>query len=148
MFSRTQSAIACLGLVGFRLVWGVVGSHFSRFASFWFGPRQAFGYLKQIASGQAKRHVGHNPTGSLAIYVLLALSVWVGLTGIMTLGGDEQQGLAASWFSFSQAQILKELHEIGAIAGGTRVVGSRRTPQAYAQSCISLQEAPCAHPGC
>lgn len=105
-----------LGLVGFRLVWGVLGSHFSRFASFWFGPRQAFDYLKQIASGQAKRHVGHNPTGSLAIYVLLALTVVVGLTGIVTLGGDEQQGVAAGWFSFSQAKVLKELHEIGAIA--------------------------------
>ena len=105
-----------LGLVGFRLVWGVVGSHFSRFASFWFGPRQAFDHLKQVASGHAPRHVGHNPTGSLAIYGLLALALLVGLTGIVTLGGDEQQGLAAGWFSFTQARLLKELHEIGAIA--------------------------------
>ena len=101
-----------LGLVGFRLLWGFVGSHFSRFASFWFGPKEALSYLKQVASGQAPRHVGHNPTGSLAIYLLLAVAVGVGLSGIVTLGGDEQQGIAAGWFSFSQIQVIKKLHEL------------------------------------
>ena len=105
-----------LGLVGFRLVWGFAGSHFSRFASFWFGPQEAFDYLRQVTKGHAPRHVGHNPTGSLAIYGLLALSVLVGLTGILTLGADEQQGLAAGWFSYGQARLLKELHELGATA--------------------------------
>ncbi|HEY8907021.1 MAG TPA: cytochrome b/b6 domain-containing protein, partial [Rhodoferax sp.] len=52
---------------------------------------------------------------SLAIYILLALTVLIGLTGVLTLGGDEQHGLAASWFSFSQALILKKVHKAGAI---------------------------------
>jgi cytochrome b len=101
-----------LGLVGFRIVWGFAGSHFSRFASFWFGPKEAIDYLKQVAKGHARRHIGHNPTGSLAIYILLAMVVMVGLTGIVTLGGDEQQGIAAGWFSFSQIQIMKKLHDL------------------------------------
>lgn len=104
-----------LGLVGFRVLWGFVGSHFSRFTSFWFGPRQAFDYLRQVASGHAARHVGHNPTGSLAIYILLTLALAVGFTGITTMGGDEQQGIAAGWFSFSQIRLLKKLHEAGAV---------------------------------
>jgi len=104
-----------LGLVGFRVIWGFVGSHFSRFSSFWFGPRQAMVYLKQIAGGQAARHVGHNPTGSVAIYLLLALTGMIGLTGILTLGGDEQQGLAAGWLGFAQVKWVKELHEVLAI---------------------------------
>lgn len=104
-----------LGLVVFRLVWGFAGSHYSRFASFWFGPREALDYLKQVARAKAPRHVGHNPTGSLAIYILLAMAVVVGLTGILTLGGDEQQGIAAGWFSFAQIKWLKQLHEAGAI---------------------------------
>lgn len=105
-----------LGLVGFRLVWGFAGSHFSRFASFWFGPRQALDYLKQVATGHAPRHVGHNPTGSLAIYILLTLAVLVGMTGIVTLGGDEGHGIAAGWLSFAQVQIVKELHKLAAYA--------------------------------
>src|SRR5512133_3001088 len=84
-----------LGLVGFRVLWGLACSHFSRFASFWFGPTEAFDYLKQVAGGRAARHIGHNPTGSLAIYLLLALALVIGVTGILTLGGDAQQGMAA-----------------------------------------------------
>lgn len=103
-----------LGLVGFRILWGFVGSHFSRFSSFWFGPREAIAYLKQVVRGQAERHVGHNPTGSLAIYLLLLLTLVVGITGIVTLGGEEQQGLAAGWFSFAQIKLMKKLHEAAA----------------------------------
>jgi cytochrome b len=103
-----------LGLVAFRLVWGFAGSHFSRFSSFWFSPKTSLDYLKRVATGQAPRHIGHNPTGSLAIYMLLAMALAVGITGIVTLGGDEQQGLAAGWFSFAQIQGLKQLHQWGA----------------------------------
>lgn len=104
-----------LGMVAFRVVWGFVGSHFSRFATFWFGPTQAISYLKEVMAGNAARHVGHNPTGSVAIYILLALTVAVGFSGIVTMGGDEQQGIAAGWFSFSEIALLKKLHEVGAI---------------------------------
>lgn len=103
-----------LGLVGFRLVWGFAGSHFSRFASFLFGPREALDYLKKVVMRTAPRHVGHNPTGSLAIYLLLALAVVVSVTGIVTLGGEEQQGIASGWLSFSQGRFLKQLHELAA----------------------------------
>ena len=103
-----------LGLIGFRLVWGFVGSHFARFASFRFSPQQGIQYLKDVASGRAARFVGHNPTGSLAIYILLALSLVVGVAGILTLGAEEQQGLAAGWFSFAQGDLFKEVHEVAA----------------------------------
>ena len=103
-----------LGLVGFRLLWGFAGSHFSRFANFWFGPRDAWVYLKQVATGRAQRHVGHNPTGSLAIYVMLGLVVAVALSGVLTLGAEEQQGLAAGWVNFAQAKLLKKTHEAAA----------------------------------
>ena len=64
-------------LVVFRLLWGMVGSHFSRFANFWFAPSQVLAYLNQLRRGQAPRHIGHNPAGSLAIYLLLALALAV-----------------------------------------------------------------------
>ncbi len=104
-----------LGMVSFRLVWGLMGSHFSRFSSFWFSPKEALSYLSEVMAGHAKRHVGHNPTGSWAIYILLALTVLLGVTGILTLGGDEQQGVAAGWLNFGQIQTLKKLHELTAI---------------------------------
>jgi len=101
-----------LGLLAFRLVWGFAGSHFARFASFCFGPTEALAYLKQVLRGHARHHVGHNPAGSWAIYALLALTLAAGLSGIVTLGAEEQHGLAAGWFGLEQAKWLKLLHEV------------------------------------
>jgi cytochrome b/nitrate/TMAO reductase-like tetraheme cytochrome c subunit len=103
-----------LALVIFRLVWGFTGSHYARFASFWFSPKEALDYLKQVVARTAQRHIGHNPTGSIAIYILLALAMVVSVTGVLTLGGDEQQGIAAGWFTFSQIKLMKGVHELAA----------------------------------
>lgn len=103
-----------LGLVAFRVLWGFAGSHFARFASFWFTPREAAQYAFKVLAGHAPRHVGHNPAGSVAIYILLALVVAVGISGVFVLGGDERQGLAAAVLSFSQARWAKKLHEASA----------------------------------
>lgn len=104
-----------VGLVAFRLVWGVWGARYARFSAFWFSPKEALAYFRQVLSGRAARHVGHNPTGSIAIYGLLLLTLVVGLTGFFTLGADEQQGLAARWVSLAQGRTFKKLHEASAI---------------------------------
>ena len=112
-----------LGLVGFRVVWGLVGTHYARFASFWFGPKAALTYASQMLTGTAKRHVGHNPAGSLAIYLLLLLTVVVGVTGFFTLGGEEQQGAVSGWLGIVQGRTFKKLHELAAIAMLLLVLG-------------------------
>ena len=103
-----------MALVGFRLVWGLVGSHYARFGSFWFGPRDAFAYLKKVFAGTAERHIGHNPTGSVAIYLLLLLTLVVGLSGFFTLGGEEQQGVLSTSMSMAQSLTFRKLHELTA----------------------------------
>lgn len=104
-----------LGLVGFRVVWGLVGTHYARFSSFWFGPKAALTYMRQLLAGKAARHLGHNPAGSLAIYLLLLLTLVLGVTGIFTLGGEEQQGAVAGWLDIVQGRTVKQLHELSAI---------------------------------
>lgn len=103
-----------LGLVVFRVIWGLAGTHYARFSSFWFGPKDALTYLRQVLSGTAARHVGHNPTGSVAIYLLLLLTLVVGITGFFTLGGEEQQGAVAGWMGIVQGRTFKKLHEFSA----------------------------------
>lgn len=103
-----------LGLVVFRVIWGFVGTHYARFASFWFSPGEALSYLREVISKRAPRHIGHNPTGSLAIYLLLALTLVVGCTGFFTLGVEEQQGAAAGWMGIPQGRLFKKLHEFSA----------------------------------
>ena len=103
-----------LGLVAFRIVWGLLGTHYARFSSFWFGPKDALAYLRQVLVRKAPRHVGHNPTGSVAIYLLLVFTLVVGGTGFFTLGSEEQQGAVAGWMGITQGRIFKSLHEFSA----------------------------------
>ena len=70
-----------LGAVAFRVVWGLVGTRYARFGSFLFGPRAIFAYLISLARGKPHHFVGHNPAGSVAIYMLLALGLMAGATG-------------------------------------------------------------------
>jgi cytochrome b len=65
-----------LGLVLWRLLWGVLGSSTARFAGFVRGPGSVIRYL----TGRGARAFGHNPLGGWSVVVmLLALSVQTGL---------------------------------------------------------------------
>lgn len=90
-----------LVLIGFRMVWGVVGTRYARFSSFAFGPSSVVKYVKSLFTGSPRHYVGHNPAGSWAIYGLLALGLLSGATGYAAyneIGGE--------WF--------EELHEAAA----------------------------------
>jgi cytochrome b len=103
-----------LGLIGFRVVWGLLGTRYARFASFWFGPRAALVYVRQTLAGHAPRYLGHNPAGGLAIFALLLLALAVGATGFFVLGSEEQHGPAAGWLSRAQSPLFRSLHEASA----------------------------------
>jgi len=87
-----------LGLIGFRLLWGIVGTRYARFTSFALRPTQLTAYLKSLFRRPPQHYIGHNPAGSWVIVGLLVLGLLSGLTGYATyneLGGE--------W--------LEELHE-------------------------------------
>jgi cytochrome b len=69
------------GLVGFRILWGLVGTRHARFASFVRGPAAVKRYLLAILRGQPEHHVGHNPAGALAIVAMLGLTLAIGASG-------------------------------------------------------------------
>lgn len=100
-----------LGLIVFRLVWGLIGSRYARFSSFLYGPRAGLAYLSQTLSGTAKRHLGHNPAGSQVVFLLLGLGLLVGLSGLFAQGGEEQQGAAAGVLGYALGKAIKEGHE-------------------------------------
>lgn len=79
------------GLLAFRVVWGIVGSRYARFSSFLFGPVRAVKYLLDSLQGKAERHVGHNPAGSWAIYLLLLSGIGISVSGLLMLSGSGEQ---------------------------------------------------------
>ena len=91
-----------LGMLVFRLVWGLVGTAYVRFRAFWFKPAEIVAYLRALLSPQPQHYVGHNPAGGVAIFLLLALGLLISVSGLGLYWeiGDED------WF--------EELHEIAA----------------------------------
>lgn len=58
-----------LSLLLFRIVWGLIGGRWSRFASFIYAPGTVLRYLKGL--GQPEHSVGHNPAGSGSVFAML-----------------------------------------------------------------------------
>ncbi len=77
-----QAGLVVVGLLAFRLVWGVVGSPTARFAQFAPTPARLQAYL-----GGRWRGVGHNPLGALSVFALLGLLAAQAGTGLF--GNDE-----------------------------------------------------------
>ena len=57
-----------VGLIVFRLVWGLIGSTYARFSQFVPTPAKLKAYLQGEWRG-----VGHNPLGAFSVFGLLAL---------------------------------------------------------------------------
>ena len=116
-------------LLAFRLLWGLVGGRWSRFASFVYAPSTLLRYLRGRVRPGEHLEVGHSPLGSLSVFALLAiLAAQVG-TGLVA--DDEIANVgplnrfvsgavahaATSWhrdFGSSLIYVLVTLH-IGAI---------------------------------
>ncbi|MEQ1601814.1 MAG: cytochrome B [Methylophilaceae bacterium] len=90
-----------LGLIAFRVIWGFVGTRYARFSAFLFKPIEIFDYLKSLLNRQPRHYVGHNPAGSVAIFLLLGLGLFIGISGVLLdfdIGGE----------------VYEELHELAA----------------------------------
>lgn len=60
---------AVLTLLLFRLAWGLLGGHWSRFARFFYGPSAVLAYLR--GRSPMEHSVGHSPLGALSVWALL-----------------------------------------------------------------------------
>lgn len=108
-------------LIAFRVIWGVIGSRYARFASFAFGPGRVAAYLRSLLSAKPEHHVGHNPAGSWAIYLLLGLALTAGLTGYAVhneLGGEWLEEFHEGAANAMLAVVL--VHIAGVIASSLR----------------------------
>jgi len=71
-----------LGLLVFRIVWGLVGTRHARFSDFLYSPRRTLQYLKSLRAGKPEHYLGHNPAGGWMVILLLvslSLATWTGL---------------------------------------------------------------------
>lgn len=91
-----------VGIVLFRLVWGIVGTRHARFTSFVRGPGVAVTYLRDLLARRPMHTTGHNPAGALAIVALLAFGLLTGASGWLAYNES---------FANLGGKLFEELHE-------------------------------------
>jgi cytochrome b len=98
-----------LGVLMFRLYWGVAGSSTARFSRFVKGPRAIAAYLR----GGSPASVGHNPLGALSVIVLLGLIFAEVTFGLFAQDIDGlESGPLARYVSYETAEWARGWHAL------------------------------------
>ena len=71
-----------LALLLFRLVWGIVGGHWSRFGAFLYAPADLLAYVR--GKGPPAHDAGHSPLGALSVFAMLAVLLAQVGTGLLS----------------------------------------------------------------
>jgi len=98
-----------VGLIGVRLIWGLIGSSHARFSAFPPNPVAAIRHLVVLSRGDKTVHLSHNPIGALMAYNIWLTVLLLGITGYMMgtisfFGVDwveEAHEMAFNWLVFS-----------------------------------------------
>lgn len=96
-----------LGLVVFRLVWGVVGSRTARFVAFVRGPSAIRDYLRGQWTG-----IGHNPLGALSVLALLGIVGFQAVSGHFADDDIAYKGPLASLLDTHGRELATRLHHL------------------------------------
>jgi len=97
---HTLAGYSVMGLIGARVLWGLIGPRHARFSDFVRGRNATLAYLGEVLRGHPARYLGHNPAGgAMAVALIVGLTATT-ITGLVTL---DYEG-------------FKEVHEVIAYA--------------------------------
>ena len=104
-----------LGLIGFRILWGLVGPAPIRLRALLPSPAALFAYLRHIGRRSPSGTPGHNPLGSISvILMLLSITAQAG-TGLFIVSDDFfESGPLAGYVSDAVINRLTWWHHLNA----------------------------------
>jgi cytochrome b len=105
-----KTGYAILALVLFRLAWGVIGSHHSRFVHFVRGPQAALAYARELFGGARLPVLGHNPLGAWSVLAMLASLLVQAATGLFANDDIFTEGPLADTVSKATSDLLSLVH--------------------------------------
>jgi cytochrome b len=100
---------AVLSLLLFRLLWGFVGGHWSRWQQLSCTPAALRQYFSARSSPQ--RFLGHNPMGSLSVIALMSLLLLQVATGLFSDDEIANAGPLTVWVSENVVSITTHWHK-------------------------------------
>jgi cytochrome b len=109
MLWHMRAGYLVLSLLLFRLIWGVVGGHWSRFASFIRGPSTVLAYLR--GRGPMEHSVGHNPLGALSVVAMLSMLLLQASSGLLSDDEIAASGPLAQHVSNAVVSLATHYHK-------------------------------------
>jgi cytochrome b len=104
--------LVLVGLIVYRLAWGLIGSGTARFSRMLVWPDTRVSYMRDLFARRHRPHFGHNPVGSLSVFAMLLALVTQVTTGLFSVDVDGlESGPLARKVSFETGRLFAEIHE-------------------------------------
>lgn len=111
-----RAGYAVIALLGFRLVWGLIGGRWSRFASFIYAPGTVLRYLRGDHREGDHFEVGHNPLGSFSVFGLLGILLLQVSSGLFSDDEIANSGPLVKFVSGAVSSLATKWHaDVGAV---------------------------------
>jgi cytochrome b len=108
---HTRSGYTILALLVFRVLWGLAGSRYARFANFVTAPRAALRRARELLARTASApQVGHNPLGGWAVIAMLTVLGVQGISGLFAYDDIVTEGPWAKFVSNATSGRLTTVH--------------------------------------
>lgn len=107
-----------LSLLLFRLIWGVLGGRWSRFASFIYTPATLLAYLQ--GRGRPEHAIGHNPLSAVSIFASLGFLVLQVASGLLS---DDEIAVAGPFSKFASNALVSTATSYHTTVGKLMVIG-------------------------
>jgi cytochrome b len=117
-----------LGLLFFRILWGVFGGEHARFANFLRGGRALGDYVAKLLRFAPPSLLGHNPLGGWFAMLLLGVVgaiVWTGIAA--STGGEANEAVAELHAGLTNVLIALVVVHIVGVVGDTLLTGDNLT---------------------
>ena len=105
------SGYAVAMLVGFRILWGIIGTHNARFLTFIKSPKEVMRHLRDMLALKAPHYLGHNPVAAVMVVTLLASISLVAFSGMVLIAAEGRGPLSGTLFAGVNGEAMEEVHE-------------------------------------
>ena len=123
LYWHRMNGYAILTLLLFRVMWGFAGSSTSRFTHFFPRPIATLHYGLQVLRSRAPHYLGHNPLGSILIFLMLGAVLLQASTGLFTTDDVLAEGPLNKFASSALSGRASSYHARGYwIIGGLVVI--------------------------
>ncbi|MES0371981.1 MAG: cytochrome b/b6 domain-containing protein [Mariprofundaceae bacterium] len=100
-----------IGLLGLRIIWGIIGTQYARFTNFIYSPKTIMSYLKSLLTSSPKHYLGHNPAGGAMVIVMILFLTLVSWSGLKAYEAEGKGPLVAMETSIISEAVADSWYE-------------------------------------